>query len=56
MLNKIKKLSIFPFRKVSLTFKITLWYTTFIVLLIGSLIVGIFLVSDSVVEKSSEKN
>ena len=55
MLNKIKKLSIFPFRKVSLTFKITLWYTTFIVLLIGSLIVGTFLVSDSVVEKSSEK-
>lgn len=55
MLNKIKKLSIFPFRKVSLTFKITLWYTTFIVLLIGSLIVGTFLVSDSVVEKNSEK-
>ena len=55
MLNKIKKLSIFPFRKVSLTFKITLWYTTFIVLLIGSLIGGTFLVSDSVVEKSSEK-
>jgi len=55
LLNKIKKLSIFPFRKVSLTFKITLWYTTFIVLLIGSLIVGTFLVSDSVVEKNSEK-
>ena len=55
MLNKIKKLSIFPFIKVSLTFKITLWYTTFIVLLIGSLIVGTFLVSDSVVEKNSEK-
>ena len=55
MLNKIKKLSISPFRKVSLTFKITLWYTTFIVLLIGSLIVGTFLVSDSVVEKNSEK-
>ena len=55
MLNKIKKLSIFPFRKVSLTFKITLWYTTFIVLLIGSLIVGTFLVSDSVIEKNSEK-
>ena len=55
MLNKIKKLSIFSFRKVSLTFKITLWYTIFIVLLIGSLIVGTFLVSDSVVEKNSEK-
>ena len=55
MLNKNKKLSIFSFRKVSLTFKITLWYTTFIVLLIGSLIVGTFLVSDSVVEKNSEK-
>ena len=55
MLNKIKKLSIFSFRKVSLTFKITLWYTIFIVLLIGSLIVGTFLVSDSVVGKNSEK-
>ena len=55
MLNKIKKLSIFPFRKVSLTFKITLWYTTFIVLLIGSLIIGTLVVSDSVVEKNSEK-
>ena len=55
MLNKIKKLSFFPFRRVSLTFKITLWYTIFIVLLIGSLIVGTFLVSDSVVEKNSEK-
>ena len=39
MLNKIKKLSIFPFRKVSLTFKITLWYTTFIVLLIGFMLI-----------------
>ena len=55
MLNKINKLLFFPFKKVSLTFKITLWYTTFIVLLIGSLIVGTFLVSDSVVEKNSEK-
>lgn len=55
MLNKNKKLSFFPFRKVSLTFKITLWYTTFIVLLIGSLIVGTFLASDSVVEKDSKK-
>ena len=55
MLNRIKQLLIFPFRKVSLTFKITLWYTTFIVLLIGSLIVGTFLVRDSVVGKNSEK-
>ena len=55
MLNKINKLLFFPFKKVSLTFKITLWYTTFIVLLIGSLIIGTFLVSDSVVEKNSEK-
>ena len=55
MLNKIKKLSIFPFRKVSLTFKITLWYTTFIVLLIGSLIIGTFFVSDSVVESEAKK-
>ena len=55
MLNKIKKLSFSPFKKVSLTFKITLWYTTFIVLLIGSLIVGTFLVSDSVVESGAKK-
>ena len=55
MLNKIKKLSIFPFRKVSLTFKITLWYTTFIVLLIGSLIIGTFFVSDNVAESSGKK-
>ncbi len=55
MLNKTKRKSIFPFKKVSLTFKITLWYTTFIVLLIGFVIVGTFLVSDSVVEKDSKK-
>ena len=55
MLNKIKKLSFFPFKKVSLTFKITLWYTTFIVLLIGSLIIGTFFVSDSVVESEAKK-
>ena len=55
MLNKIKNLSFFPLRKVSLTFKITLWYTTFIVLLIGSLIIGTFFVSDSVVESGAKK-
>ena len=55
MLNKFKKLSIFSFRKVSLTFKITLWYTTFIVLLIGSLIIGTFFVSDNVAESSGKK-
>ena len=55
MLNKNKKLSFFPFKKVSLTFKITLWYTTFIVLLIGSLLIGIFFVRDSVVESGSKK-
>ena len=55
MLNKIKKLSFFPFKKVSLTFKITLWYTTFIVLLIGSLIIGTFFVSDNVAESSGKK-
>ena len=54
MLNKTKRKSIFPFRKVSLTFKITLWYTTFIVLLIGSLIIGTFFVSDSVVESEAK--
>ena len=55
MLKKNKKLSFFPFKKVSLTFKITLWYTTFIVLLIGSLIIGTFFVSDSVVESEAKK-
>ena len=55
MLNKIKKLSFFLLKKVSLTFKITLWYTTFIVLLIGSLIIGTFFVSDNVAESSGKK-
>ena len=55
MLNKIKKLSFFPFKKVSLTFKITLWYTTFIVLLIVSLIIGTFFISGSVVESGAKK-
>lgn len=39
----------------SLTFKITLWYTTFIVLLIGTLIGVTFFVSDSVAENSGKK-
>lgn len=55
MLNKNKKLSFFLFKKVSLTFKITLWYTTFIVLLIGTLIGVTFFVSDSVAESSGKK-
>jgi len=55
LLNKNKKLSFFLFKKVSLTFKITLWYTTFIVLLIGTLIGVTFFVSDSVAESSGKK-
>lgn len=55
MLNKNKKLSFFLFKKVSLTFKITLWYTTFIFLLIGTLIGVTFFVSDSVAESSGKK-
>ena len=55
MLKKNKKLSFFPFKKVSLTFKITLWYTTFIVLLIVSLIIGTFFISGSVVESGAKK-
>lgn len=55
MLNKTRGKSIFPFRKVSLTFKITLWYTTFIVLLIGTLIAVTFFVSDSVTESKGKK-
>lgn len=55
MLNKVKKIKIFPFKKVSLTFKITLWYTTFIVLLIGSLVAGVFFVRDSAIESKGKK-
>lgn len=51
MLNK----NIFSFKNVSLTFKITLWYTTFIVLLIGSLAVGALVVRDSVAESNGKK-
>ena len=55
MLNKVKKIKIFPSKKVSLTFKITLWYTTFIVLLIGSLVAGVFFVRDNVIESNGKK-
>lgn len=55
MLNKIKRIKFYPHKKVSLTFKITLWYTTFIVLLIGSLVAGAFFVGDNVIEKNSKK-
>lgn len=55
MLNRVKRIRLFPFKKVSLTFKITLWYTTFIVLLIGSLVAGAFFVGDSVIESNSKK-
>ena len=55
MLNRVKRIRLFLFKKVSLTFKITLWYTTFIVLLIGSLVVGVFFVRDSVIESNSKK-
>ncbi len=55
MLNKVKKIKIFPSKKVSLTFKITLWYTTFIVLLIGSLVAGVFFVRDNVIESKGKK-
>lgn len=51
MLNK----NISPLKNVSLTFKITLWYTTFIVLLVGSLVVGALFVRDSVAESSGKK-
>ena len=55
MLNKIKRIKFYPHKKVSLTFKITLWYTTFIVLLIGSLVAGAFFVGDNAIEKNSKK-
>ena len=55
MLNKIKEIIFKPFRRITLTFKITLWYTIFIVILLTSIILGTFFVSDSVVESSGKK-
>ena len=55
MLNKIKEIIFKPFRRITLTFKITLWYTIFIVILLTSIILGTFFVSDSVVESSRKK-
>ena len=55
MLKKIKEVIFKPFRGITLTFKITLWYTIFIVILLSSIISGAFFVSDSVVESSGKK-
>ena len=55
MLKKIKEIIFKPFRGITLTFKITLWYTIFIVILLTSIILGTFFVSDSVVESSGKK-
>ena len=55
MLKKIKEIIFKPFRRITLTFKITLWYTIFIVILLTSIILGTFFVSDSVVESSGKK-
>ena len=55
MLKKIKEIIFKPFRRITLTFKITLWYTIFIVILLSSIISGAFFVSDSVVESSGKK-
>ena len=55
MLEKIKEIIFKPFRRITLTFKITLWYTIFIVILLSSIILGTFFVSDSVVESSGKK-
>lgn len=55
MLKKIKEIIFKPFRRITLTFKITLWYTIFIVILLSSIILGTFFVSDSVVESSGKK-
>ena len=55
MLNKIKEIIFKPFRRITLTFKITLWYTIFIVILLTSIILGTFFVSDSVVESGAKK-
>ena len=55
MLKKIKEIIFKPFKRITLTFKITLWYTIFIVILLTSIILGTFFVSDSVVESSGKK-
>ena len=55
MLKKIKEIIFKPFRRITLTFKITLWYTIFIVILLTSIILGTFFVSDSIVENSGKK-
>jgi len=55
LLKKIKEIIFKPFRRITLTFKITLWYTIFIVILLSSIISGAFFVSDSVVESSGKK-
>ena len=55
MLKKIKEIIFKPFRRITLTFKITLWYTIFIVILLTSIILGTFFVSDSVVESSGKE-
>ena len=55
MLKKIKEIIFKPFRRITLTFKITLWYTIFIVILLSSIILGTFFVGDSVVESSGKK-
>jgi len=55
LLKKIKEIIFKPFRRITLTFKITLWYTIFIVILLTSIILGTFFVSDSVVESSGKK-
>ena len=55
MLKKIKEIIFKPFRRITLTFKITLWYTIFIVILLTAIILGTFFVSDSVVESSGKK-
>ena len=55
MLKKIKEIIFKAFRRITLTFKITLWYTIFIVILLTSIILGTFFVSDSVVESSGKK-
>ena len=55
MLKKIKEIIFKPFKRITLTFKITLWYTMFIVILLTSIILGTFFVSDSIVESSGKK-
>lgn len=52
----LKKIRKNPFKKISLTLKITLWYTTFIVLLLGTIVAGTFFVGNKIIDNASKRD